>query len=156
MESLAVLPATVKEPGFDPLKDLPAVMGILDGTYVLTTATDSPLHSFDDLVKAAKASPGKLNTGGSTTNLRLLTVALAQLSKLDVVYVPYTSGAPYTLAIKKGEIQFGLVGIGTAANGDYRALALTGDQRSQVFANVPTFAELGMPDIVGTTHTLNV
>lgn len=158
VSGLATLPLTVKGLRFDPLSDLPPVLGLVEGKYILTVSTQLPVRTFAEFVAHARANPGKLNFGASSTTVRLQTEALLRELGLNVTYVPYRSGPTYIQAIETGEIQMGFVAEGSAmAMGDKaRVLAVTGADRSANFRDVPTFVELGLPSIRGVSYSLNV
>lgn len=158
VSGLATLPLTVANLRFDPLKDLPPLVGMVEGKYILSVPGQLPAKNFSELVALAKASPGKLNFGASSTTVRLQTEALLRELGINVVYVPYRSGAQYIQAIASGEIQMGFMAEGSAMSiaQRARALAVTGSQRSDNFRDVPTFNELGLPSIRGVSYSLNV
>ena len=155
---LASLPVTTKALRFDPLKDLPPLIGLVRGRNAFGSSSKLPWKSFNELVAHAKANPGKLNYGAGATIVRLLAEALIREKGLDVIYVPYSGGAPYLNALASGEVQMGFLGASSAAAfGDrFRVLAITGEQRLATFPDAPTFAELGLPQFRGNSYSLNV
>ena len=155
--NLATLPLTIKGLSFDPLKDLPPVIGLVEGRYIFGLSSQLPWKTFKELVDHAKANPGKLNWGTSSPLSRLTTEALLRDLGLEVVFIPYGGGGPYIQALVAGQIQMGFVGEAAVAGlGDkFRVLALTGAQRSARFPEAPTFIELGRPQIQGLTFSLN-
>lgn len=158
MESLAILPATVKELRFDPLRDLPPVIGLVEGRLVLVSSARHPWKTFADLVAQAKANPGKLNYGSSSALVRINSEALIRGAGLDIVHVPFAAAGPFFQSTVTGDVHMGLISeVGALSLGDkIRVLAVTGRQRSAANRDVPTFSELGHPQIYGLTYTLNV
>ena len=158
VSGLATLPLTVKGLRFDPLKDLPPLVGMVEGKYILTVPNTLPAKNFAEFVALAKASPGKLNYGASSTTVRLQSEALLAALGIDVVYVPYKSGPQYIQAIAAGEIQMGFVAEGSAMSiaNRARAIAVTGPQRTSNFPGVPTFDEVKLTSIRGVAYSLNV
>ncbi len=59
--TLAVVPALVKNPGYDPIKSFAPVAKMLDSTLVLIVPAKFPANSVKELVAYAKANPGKLS-----------------------------------------------------------------------------------------------
>ena len=155
--ALAGLPVTVKELRFDPLKDIPPFIGVAEGPYVFGSPAAAPWKSFAELVAHAKANPGKLNYGSPGTTVRLPMEALVRALGVQVVHVPYTGGAPYMQALVANEVQLGLIPESSANTmGErFRALAVTGDSRRPARPDVPTFRELGFPQIRGLAYSLN-
>ena len=158
VSTMAIMPVTVKELRFDPLKDLPPFIGLVEGRYLLGSSSALPWRTFGELVSNARANPGKLNYGSPSTGVRLPTEAMLRALKLNVVHVPYNGGGPYLNALVSGEVQMGLVAESQATSfGErFRVLAVTGGQRLGSLRDVPTFSELGLPQITGLSFSLNV
>lgn len=156
--ALAGLPATAKELRFDPLKDMTLLILAAETQYVFASNEALPWKTFRDLIGAAKASPGKLNYGYVGANLRLLTEAIIQDQSLKVVSVPYKAGGPYVQAVVVGEVQMGYLGESSAIGQAKKLhpLAVTGPTRRPNFPDVPTFTELGYPQITGPAFALGV
>jgi tripartite-type tricarboxylate transporter receptor subunit TctC len=154
---LATLPLTVKELRFDPVKDLPPIIGLAEGRFVVGSAADLPWKSFNELLVNIRANPGKLNYGSASVIGRLSVEAILSGAGLNVVYVPYASGAAYLKALSTGEVQLGFVAAAAARTlGEkYRVLATTGEQRATAMPDVPTFAELGFAQLRGLSHSIN-
>ncbi len=155
---LATLPLTVKNLRFDPLLDLPPVIGLVEGAYVLGTSAKHSWRNFEEFAANAKANPGKLNYGASSTAVRLLSEALIRAAGLNIVYIPYKEGGAYIASVAGGEVQMGFMSEGSAIGlGErFRALAVTGAARRPSFPAAPTFAELGHPQLRGVAYSLNV
>ncbi len=66
---------------------------------------DSPFKTFDDVVAAAKANPGKvtISTSGTGGLWQELAAIVAQAAGIELKYVPYKGGKPATLAGLQGE-----------------------------------------------------
>ena len=138
--TLAIMPVTSKGLPFDPLKDLPPFIGLVEGRVVFAASANQPFRTLDELSQYAKANAGKLNYGASSPSVMLQTEAIVRRFGLNIVNVPYSANAPYVLALSTGEVQVGLRGESEAvALADkVRVLATTGDKRSAAFPNVPT------------------
>ena len=155
---LAIMPLTVKELRFDPLRDLPPLIGVGEASLVIGSASRLPWKTFQELAANAKANPGKLNYGASSPNFRLLAESLVRELGVNVVYVPYTGGSSYFQGLLSGDVQMGFLPEAIAASfGDkFRVLAVTRAQRRAPYMNVPTFKELGFSKILGNTYSLNL
>ena len=156
--SLATLPVLVKDLRFDPLKDLPPISTMVEGRYVFGSSASKPWKTFQEFVAHAKANPGKLNFGASNNSVRMLAEAITRASGLGVVYVPYSQASAYLNAMVSGEVDMGVLAeSATLSFGErFRTLAATGSQRRAPLMDVPTFAELGMPQIPSTSYSMNV
>ena len=155
---LAILPLIKKELRFDPLRDLPPAIGLVEGKYIFGSSAGQPWKTFNEMVSYARANPGKLNYGSASPVGLLSMEALLQDLELKVIHIPYSAAGPYVLALLSGDIHMGFVGESTVASyGEkFRVLGVTGNQRSQLYRDSPTFAELGRPFIPGLSYTLNV
>lgn len=158
VEGLASLPATVKDLRFDPLKDIPPFIGLVEGRWALGSASKLPWKSFNELVAQIKEDPGKYNWGTPTHIGRLLAEVILRDKGLNAAFIPYSSGSAFALAQLGGsEIHFGLNSEAVVlAWGDrFRVLAVTGQRRSATYPDAPTFAELGFPQIPGLAYALS-
>lgn len=155
---LAVLPILVKNLRFDPVKDLPAFSGVAEGRQIFVSAAAMPWKSFNEMIAYARANPGKVNYGSADASVRLNTEGLLRNLGLDVVYVPYSSGGGYVQGLVAGDVGLGVMSIAAMMPfGDkVRVLAVTGDQRRPPYLDVPTFTELGQPQVSGSLYSLNV
>jgi tripartite-type tricarboxylate transporter receptor subunit TctC len=144
-----VLPG-VKLP-YDTLGDLVPISLIGRMAHLLVVNNDVPAHSVADLIKLAKAQPGKLNygTGGGATTNNIAAVMFQKQAGIKLVHVPYKGASEYINDILAGNIQLvfagGAQGADLAKAGKVRALATTGKNRVPELPNVPTMAEAGFP-----------
>ena len=140
---------------YDPDRDLAPVTLAVTSTTVLTVNPQVPAATVTDLVALIKANPGKYSysTAGAGTQAHLAGEQFRQLLDLDLVHVPYSGGSPAILAVVGGHTPIGFsspaASLPQIKQGNVRALAVTGDKRSQILPDVPTMAEAGYPEIVG-------
>jgi tripartite-type tricarboxylate transporter receptor subunit TctC len=119
----------------------------------IVVANESPIKTFQDLVKLAKAQPTKLTLAGSGTN----SANHAAHEKLDIVagiqttYVPFKGTGDLTTAVigqhVTGAMSYSAFAIN--ASSKVRALAVALDKRHPLLPDVPTFKELGLDWIDG-------
>lgn len=137
--------------GYQALKDLAPISLVGVAPSVLVVNKGTPYQSVADLVKAAKAQPGKIPFGsagaGSSTHLSMS--YLQSLAGINLLHVPYKGGGPAVAAMIAGEVQAVLTPIPTAfphiKSGRVRPLAVSGAKRSSVLPDLPTIAESGVP-----------
>jgi len=114
---------------------------------------NSPIRTFQDLVKAAKAKPGELTFAGSGTN----SANHAAHEKFNLVtgtkstYVPFKGTGDLTTAVLGGHVSGAMTYSAFAINnkGKVRALAIALEKRHPLLPDVPTFKELGIDWIDG-------
>ena len=99
----------------------------------------------------AKANPGKYNYGSSGIGGagHLAMALFASMAQIDLVHVPYKGGAPAVLDLMSGQIQMVITTTITAGphmkSGKLRAIAVTGPKRVDVYPEIPTVSESGLP-----------
>ncbi len=106
--SLALLPLTVREIRFDPLKDLPPFIGVGESRLLFGSAPQLPWKNFNELIAYAKANPGKLNHGASAPISRLPTEIVMRSHRIEAVYINYPTVGPYTTALWTADIHVGI------------------------------------------------
>jgi len=136
---------------FDPVKDLAPVALLAQMPYLLAVHPSLPARSALELIKLAKAQPGKLAyaSSGAGTSSHLTMEMFRSLAKIDMLHVPYKGGGPAVNALIGGEVQaiFNVI-TGTlqqARAGKLRALGVSSAKRVEVAPELPTVAESGLP-----------
>jgi tripartite-type tricarboxylate transporter receptor subunit TctC len=152
----AVIPAAARNAGYDPTKDLRAVVKVADGFQVLIVAPDFPAKSVAELVSYAKAHPGELNFAAVHGSLTHLAVELLKLrAGIDLVHVPYKNEPESIAAVLSRQVHLCFVNVATIlpliAEGKVRALGVTSATRQPELADVPTMIEGGLSDYVVTS-----
>lgn len=125
---------------------------------VIVVPKDSPVATLGDLVKQAKATPGKLNysSAGAGTTPHIGMELLKQEAGIDLQHVPYKGAAPAITALLGGEVQVAMLDLlpvlQHVAAGKLRILAVAGSARAPQAPNVPTTREAGLPGVVMDTN----
>ena len=113
----------------------------------------SPIKTFQDFVRIAKESPGKLNLGGSGLNSANHAAHERLNGSFDVksTYVPFKGTGDMVNALLGGHIDAAMSYTAFAVNNKstVRALAVAMDKRHPLMPDVPTFRELGVDWIDG-------
>lgn len=149
--SVVILPALMRDPGYDPIRDLVPITQISDAPMALVARVDWPVRDLRDFLQQAKARPGQFSFAssgaGSTTHLagELLKVRAG----IDILHVPYRGAGQAVNALYAGDTDLLVTGLietlRHVREGRLRAIAVTGATRSPVLPDVPAIAEL-VPD----------
>jgi len=146
----AISAALFKSLPYDVLKDFASASITSFFDLLIVTRAESPLKSVQDVIKAARANPGKLNVAttnpGSTQNLA------AELFKstagVDVAIVPFRTSADILTAVMRGDVdlafEFFAATQALIADKKVVALAATGSTRAPYLPEVPTVQESGL------------
>lgn len=139
-----VAPAAVR---YDTFKDFTPLATVAVGPFVLIGRPTLQAHNAADLVKLARAQPGKLNFGtdGVGTSLHVTAELIKQRAGLDIVHVPYKSGPQVLTDVAGGQVDLGVLPLTLAQpfikEGKVRAFGVTGAQRWPGLPDVPALAE---------------
>ena len=135
---------------FDVLKDLQIVATISKNANVLVVSPTSNLKSVTDIVREAKANPGKLTfaSSGAGTVVHLAAEIFRSRQKLDITHVPYSGAAPAEVDVMSGRVTMMFDSLATALpfikDGRLRAIAVTSKERSSYAPAVPSLEDEGM------------
>ena len=111
-----------------------------------------PAKTPKELIALAKAAPGKYTyaSSGSGGSPHLTAEIFQQATGVKFVHVPYKGGGPAMSDLMAGHVDMLFASIletsGYVKTGKLRALAVTSAQRSPAMPEVPTLAELGVPN----------
>jgi tripartite-type tricarboxylate transporter receptor subunit TctC len=150
---LAVNHALFKKLNFDPVNDIVPITLIERGPLALLVRADSPWKTVQDLVKAAKAAPGKMSyaSGGLGGTHHLSASLFEHVAGIDMIHVPYKSGSAGATDLMGGQVQLMFEQMYSAMpsiqTGKVRALAVTARKRNSLLPDVPTMAEQGFPEV---------
>ncbi|MBU1815652.1 MAG: tripartite tricarboxylate transporter substrate binding protein [Gammaproteobacteria bacterium] len=144
-------PAVQPSQPYDAVRDFSPVAKLAEANFVLAVTPGLAAGDVASLVVLAKGQPGKLNyaTPGNGTPHHLAMELLKANQGIFVVHVPYRGIANATTDLISGQvdIMFGSVpSLRTQIQaGRLKALAVTGESRSDLLPNVRTFREQGYP-----------
>ena len=139
-----------KKLSYDPVKDFAPVTGLGKGGQVLVVNASAPYKNVGELLAFAKKNPGKLSFGSGSSSSRMAGEMLKQLAAVDILHVPYKSGAPAMTDMMADNLDlvFELMPaiVNHIRSGKLRGLAVTGTTRSSALPELPTVAESGVPN----------
>ncbi len=151
----AINPALYPKMPYDHLKDFAPVTLVAGVPNVVVmnpaSAQKYGVHTIADLVRAAKANPGKLNvaSSGNGTSIHLSAELFKSLTGTFMLHLPYRGSGPALIDLMSGSVDLMFDNLPSALphikSGKLKALAVTSAQRSGALPEVPTVAEGGGP-----------
>ena len=148
----ALAPALYAKPGYDPIKDFAAITTLAVAPTLFVAHPALPAKSVKEFIALAKSKPAEIRfaSGGNGTTPHIAGEVFKALTAIDITHVPYKGGGPAHVDLMAGRVQ---VMFDTAASasphvrsGKMRAIAIGLAKRYPDLAEVPTFAEQGLPD----------
>jgi len=152
--AMAVSPALYGDLDYDPVRDFVHITLASLNPSVLVVHPSFPAKTLADYVAWARANPDKLAyaTSGPGSSNHILGVMTAQATGTKLVHVPYRGAGPAMQDTIAGIVPSMFDSLPSAAPhikaGKVRALAVSGEQRSASFPDVPTMKESGYPALV--------
>ena len=155
---MAIARVTFRQLPYDAERDFAPIARTSEQPFLLLVNAALGVQDVAALVAMAKARPGALNYAsfGNGTSTHLMGELLRVGTGIEITHVPYRGSAPGIADLIAGQIQMsfdtvpaGLPHIG--AGGRLRALGFTHPRRSAAAPQVPTMAETGFPQLVGST-----
>jgi tripartite-type tricarboxylate transporter receptor subunit TctC len=147
---LTVTPHTYSKLSYEPIKSFEPITLIATQPLLLVVNPNLKAKTVADLIKEAKAREGQLNYGsfGNGSAAHLAGELFKTLAKVDMRHVPYKGSGPALVDLVGGQIDLMFDVFSTAAplvkTGKLRALAITSNERSPQFPDVPTMQEAGV------------
>ncbi|MFI4998735.1 MAG: Bug family tripartite tricarboxylate transporter substrate binding protein [Reyranellales bacterium] len=123
---------------------------------VITARKDLPANTAQEFIAYAKANPGKVTyaSQGNGSTSHLSAQMLATMAGIEMVHVPYKGEGPALVDIVAGRVDIFVGNIAAALRfqkaGQVKFLGLASRTRSPVAPDVPTAAEIGLPDLVAS------
>ncbi len=149
--TLAVNPSIYDKLPYDPIKSFTPVSLVARVPNVLVVNARSPIKNFADLVRAAKAQPGRLSysSGGNGSAAHITFEYLKLRAGMFMLHIPYRGTAPSVVDLLAGQVDATFTGapgvLPQVKGGRLRALAVSSSARLPQLPEVPTVAESGYP-----------
>lgn len=147
----AVSAAMYKTLPYDPVKDFQMLSLVGTAGLVMVTAPDFPAGDAKGMMMLLKSDPNKYNYGsaGVGTTQQFAAELFNQMAGVKITHIPYRSTPAVVAGLlsKDTHYAFELIQIvsGQIRGGTLKAIAVTSPQRYPSLAEVPTFAETGLP-----------
>ena len=151
--SFGTNPAINRNLPFDPVKSFAPVIQLARSSVAVIVTPGLPVKSMRQFLDFARNAPGKLNysSPGNGSPQHLAMELLKLDAHVDLVHVPYKGSGGALADLVGGHVQAMIVSLQTVApyvqSGKLRMLAVMSAERSEVFPEVPTLKEVGLPDL---------
>jgi tripartite-type tricarboxylate transporter receptor subunit TctC len=158
-QSLVIAPSLVKKLSYNVERDFVPVSRGAITPLVLIVDAQLPIKSLADLVDIGKRQPGKIAYGSAGIGTTSLSIRmLEELTGASYLQVPYRGVSQALQGLLTHGVQFQYLSVGTPMGliqaGTVRPLAAT--QRTRQLPGVPTFGEVGYPDLDETFSTFSM
>ena len=146
-------PALMPALSYNMARDFVPVATVAYLNLVMVVSSTQPANNFAELVAWTKAKSGSISYGsyGVGSQAHLMGEMYKKLTATDIVHVPYKGSAPAVADVIGGQVVFTFPAIPTVQGfvkaGKLKVLAISGEKRSSVLPDVPTFTELGFKDL---------
>ncbi len=136
---------------FDPLKDFTPISLVANSANLLLVHPSIPVRNVKQLIALARTKPGRLSysSSGSGSFNHMSAELMKLMAQIDMVHIPYKSGAQAVTAVVSGEADLIFQTIPGALpfmdSGRLRALAVCSIERHPLFPQLPTASESGLP-----------
>src|SRR5262249_3940272 len=154
----AIAPALYVDPGYDPGRDFTPIGLIASYQQILVAHPSLPTRSIADLIALARQQPGKITyaSAGIGSGSHVSTELLAMMADIKLTHVPYRGTGAMQGDLVGGHVDMAISTFpsvfGQIRTGLLRTIAVTGEQRSSIFPDVPTVAESGVPGYAAVIH----
>ena len=136
---------------YDPLRDLAPVAMLFESPLYLVVHPSVPVNSLAELIRFAKANPGKLSfaTIGTGTAPHLGAAIFMQMAGVEFLHVPYKGSAAAMGDVLSGQVNMmfegGVSSLPQVRSGKLKGLGTTASRRTEAMPGMPTIAEAGVP-----------
>jgi tripartite-type tricarboxylate transporter receptor subunit TctC len=151
--AVVINPSLVKALPYDPVRDFDPVSLVLESPMILVTPSSLGIESLAQLLDLARRKPGTLMyaSAGIGTPPHVFVEQLKAATKISIDHVPFKGSPGVVQALMGDQVAIGIEAatalMPLIETGKVRALAVTGNLRMEILPNVPTFSELGVPEI---------
>jgi tripartite-type tricarboxylate transporter receptor subunit TctC len=139
--------------GYDPVRDFTHIAMIGGDTYALAANAALGVRTLDQLLALARQKPLASASPGPGSLGHLLLLKLNRIAKVDIQHIPSPGGT--VVDVLGNHVPLALTTVLTVGehlrSGALVAVALTSTERNPVLKDIPTFTELGYPDMRGST-----
>ncbi|WP_332777132.1 Bug family tripartite tricarboxylate transporter substrate binding protein [Polaromonas sp.] len=153
----AIAPSMYPKLDYDIEKDFVPLALLANVPQVLVVNPKNVPGDFKSFLAQVRSKPGRFNYGsaGAGTSHHLAGELFKQQSKTFITHIPYRGAGPALQDLIAGNVDMMFDGLGSSAahikGGRIKALMVSGTKRNPAFPDVPSAAELGLPEYTVTT-----
>jgi tripartite-type tricarboxylate transporter receptor subunit TctC len=154
----AIAPSMYPRLDYDLEKDfVPLTLVASVPQVVVVNPKNITAPDFKSFLALVRRSPGRYNYGsaGTGTSHHLAGELFKQQTRTFITHIPYTGAGPALRDLVSGQVDMMFDGLGSSAahikGGRIQALMVSGNKRNPALPDVPSAAELGLPDYTVTT-----
>jgi tripartite-type tricarboxylate transporter receptor subunit TctC len=149
--SLSISPGLYPNLPYDPIKDLAQISRIANSASIVLVRPGLGPKTLAELIALAKQKPGEITfgSGGPGSSAHLAMELLLNVSGIKALHVPFRGVAAAIAEVIAGRVDMAIASLASGVShvkaGTLLGLAVSGDKRSELLPEVPTFAEAGQP-----------
>src|SRR5690606_23914695 len=146
-------PAIYSDLKYDAIKDFVPISNVMSVPSVFAVHPDVPAKTMEEFLDLAKQEPGKYSFASpGVASLGHANIEnFMMLSGIELLHVPYRGAGPALNDAIAGQVDAITDNLSSTLphlqEGRLRPLAVLGAERSKVLPDVPTYAELGFPEM---------
>jgi len=138
-------PSLMKRLPYDPVKDFAPISRMGNLPFMLVANNELPAKNVEELLAWARANPGKLTYASGNSTGIVSGATLSRMTGIPMLHVPYKSTPPAIADVIGGQVSMMFVdlaaGLATVKAGKMRALAVTTQERTKLFPELPPLAD---------------
>jgi len=153
--AFSVLPAIRTDLPYDIARDITIVSTVAQGPQALLVRSSLGVNSIQELIERAKAAPDTMTIAstGPGNIIHMAAEMFKYYAGIDITIIPYSNGgAEAVKAMLGGEVDMMVNDLSATLpyikSGELKALAISNDKRLDSLPDTPTFAEVGLPEVV--------
>jgi len=147
-------PYFMKNLNYDPQRDLVPVGGLAEFSLILVVNSELKVNSVADLIALAKQRPVSFASSGKGGAPHLSGELFGTTTKSQTLHVPYKGSGPAAVDVAAGRVDIMFDAAPSLLphikSGKVKPIAAVGNQRNSLLPDVPTFTELGYPQMVAS------
>jgi len=136
---------------YDPVKDFAAVSALAVLPLIMSVNAELPAKTVDELIRLSKTSSLNFASSGNGGAPHMAAELFKSVTGAPITHVPYKGSGPAVADLVGARVQIMFDAapslIQHVRSGKLRVLAAASPQRNRLLPEVPTFAELGYPDV---------